>query len=193
MALRQRILHWLTNRLPARDITLHGKPYIDRFHVFGWGPLRVYLHQYHAPDGDREVHDHPWLWCLGIPLVGGYNEERLRWVCAMRGVVTKMRRIRPWRWNVMGINSAHRVAEYLPGTWTLFITWRRLKHWNFFVHDAGTCTREVRGGEVTSVGGTTELMQWHTPSDSSWHRTAPLGRTLREQRACLAAREALVA
>ena len=181
--IRRRLTRW-TDHLPARAIDLHGRPYIDRFHVCTVGSLTVYLHQYHSADGDRELHDHPWAWSVGIPLAGGYNEARLRWICAERGAVTAWRRIRPWRWNLMTVNSAHRVAKYLPGTWTLFIHGPRVKHWNFLLDERGPETREVRGGdEVTLHGGTVALGQWLPPSDPAWYASAPRGSALRAGRA----------
>ena len=181
-ALVRRGLERWSNRLPARAIELHGRPYIDRFHVCTLGRVTVYLHQYHSADGDRELHDHPWTWSVGIPLAGGYNEQRLRWVCAVGGAVTRLRRIRPWRWNWMTVNSAHRVAEYLPGTWTLFVHGERVKHWNFLLDERGPETREVRGEELTLQQGTVTLGQWFKPARADWYRRAPTGAELRQQR-----------
>lgn len=127
--MRINFLMWISGKLPAKAIDLNDQYYIERYHVLTIGKLTILLHRYFACDGDRHQHNHPWKWCLGIPLIGGYNEERLTSLCPTKGAITKVVKIRPWRWNLFDRNHMHRVAAILPKTWTLFITYNRCQEW----------------------------------------------------------------
>lgn len=135
--MRNEILLWLTRNLPARAIDLDGQHYIERYHCFRIGKLTVMLHRYLGSDGDRNVHCHPWRWSLGIPLVGGYLEERVMGFCTQVGWVSALIKITPWRWNYIPATRFHRVASIESGTWTLFITYDRFKSWTFAKREAG--------------------------------------------------------
>jgi len=124
-------LLWATRKMPARAIDLDGEHYIERYHVVSVGKLEVVLHRYLGCDGDREVHDHPNRWCLGIPLVGGYTEERVTGFCPIKGWHSRYVKIRPWRWNFVSAMRWHRIDSVKPGTWTLFVRWDRFKSWSF--------------------------------------------------------------
>lgn len=170
--MRKKILMWLTGFMPAKAIDLHGQHYIERYHVLTLGKLTVLLHRYFSPDGDRHQHDHPHRLSLGIPLIGGYTDERLQALSPHGGLITTTRKIRPWRWNLMNWGSFHRVASVKPGTWTLFITWHRCKFWGFL-------ERAVNGdGIIIYRPAHNET----NPTPNNWYKTAPSGRALRHLR-----------
>lgn len=165
---REHILKWLTARMPAKGIDLHGKHYIERYHVLTLGKLTLLLHRYFSADGDRHQHDHPHRWSLGIPLIGGYTEERLQALCPNRGAITKLVHIRPWRWNYISWNRFHRIASVRPGSWTLFITYNRRKFWG-----------ELRPDERKPSQLTYRPVPDTSPTPRSWYKTAKTGRELR--------------
>lgn len=164
-------LFWLTATMPAKAIDLGGKYYIERYHVLTRGKLTILLHRYLGCDGDRHEHNHPHRWSLGIPLRGGYTEERVIALCPNRGILSRMVRIRPWRWNIISHNRLHRVAHVEPFTWTLFITWHRYKFWGELLrnpnHNKQLIFRAVPGTQETSP---------------TWYKTALSGRELRRRR-----------
>lgn len=164
--MREKLLMWLTARLPAKSIDLNGRYYIERYHVLTVGRLTILLHRYFGADGDRQQHDHPHRLSLGIPLIGGYTDERLLALSPKSGAITKRVNIRPWRWNLMHWGRFHRIAAVKPGTWTLFITWHRCKFWGEIV--------PLCGGDILyrPVPGVKE-----SPND--WYRSAKNGRELR--------------
>lgn len=160
-----RLLLWVTQFLPARAIDLDGRPYIERYHVWTCGRLAIYLHRYLGADGDRNLHNHPHRWSLGIPLVGGYVESRVTALCPKQGALTQWVEVRPWRWNWIPAGRFHRIARVTPDTWTLFIAWDRFKFW-------GELTP---AGQFRAVPGVQETRE-------DWFKTAPSGRQLRAQR-----------
>lgn len=133
-----RFCEWLASKAKAHfSITPGGKPYIERFYMgkpFGIG---IFLHQYLDPDGDRQLHNHPWRWSMGIPLVGGYKEERLTHLCPILGVQFELRNIWRLRPNYIRGFDFHRIASVQPGTWTLFIHGKRLGGWGFLHEESG--------------------------------------------------------
>lgn len=128
---RNKLLLRLTQNMPARAIDLDDKHYIERYQVAQFGKVHIYLHRYLGCDGDRQIHDHPWRYALGIPLVGGYAEEVLTALDAGNGWRSKMVWRRPWCWNLINARTFHRIAYVEKGTWSLFITFERFKAWGF--------------------------------------------------------------
>lgn len=122
-----RLLYRLTANLPCRLISLDGAPYLERYLLARLGPLTVYLHRFVAPDGDEEVHDHPWR-ALSVVLAGGYFEERAA-LDGEAGLRVRLRRVRWANWITQ--QALHRIARIEPETWTLFIVGRRRKGWGF--------------------------------------------------------------
>ncbi len=138
------MIRWLLERYIHRWAIAHfsirpeGQPYIERYAMRRpIGDRRylkdvgVFLQEYLGADGDRHLHNHPWTWAIGIPLVGGYTEERLVHLCPFRGPRLRMRNI--WRFcpNLIMSTDFHRIAVVKPRTWTLFIHGRRLGGWGF--------------------------------------------------------------
>ena len=128
--LRHKFLCWLTRgsytfEIPGED----GEPYITRYIVTKFG-VRFFVHQYHTADREPWLHDHPWG-CVGIPLIGGYMEERLVRLCPLQGMVTKLRHIWTFRVNIIQTNTFHRIVAIRPGTWTVFFHTKRTGAFGF--------------------------------------------------------------
>ena len=104
-----RLLYWLSGRLPCRIIADAGKPYLERYYVGTVLGVRFYLHRFVGSDPDRGLHDHPWPWAGSIILSGWYWEvtrsgtQKVRWLNFLVG------------------DSFHRVVLSLgQPCWTLF-------------------------------------------------------------------------
>lgn len=174
--MRDRLLLRLTARLPARAIDVDGRHYLERYYVGRWCGVTVYLHRYlDADDGERGIHDHPWRWAVGIPLVGAYDEERVRWLDPNLGIRTRIRPVRWWQPNLILATTFHRIAWVAPGTWTLFLHGSRIKGWGFLTVEE-LCTDH---GERMIV---TYDQPGATAQHAGWHRTAPPGAVLRAER-----------
>ncbi len=91
------------------------------------GLVRPMLHNFHRPDSDRYLHNHPWRWAFSIVLSGSYDEERL----VDDSGETKHRRVR-W-FNVLRADDYHRVTKLHGDVWTLFVTGPRVQDWGFLV------------------------------------------------------------
>lgn len=145
-----------------REIRLNdGRRYIERYLAFDLCGYRAYLHRYLAADGDRYVHDHPWPWCVGIPLVGWYDETRLRSLPSQDcPAFTQCRRIRVGSLNFMGAMSFHRIDRVGIGTWTLFVHGPRFKGWGFLEMDSGQVSFRRAASSITR-------------ENAGWTKTAP--------------------
>lgn len=162
-----RFLLWITRNMPARAIDLAGRPYIERYHAYQRGKLTIVLHRYLGGDGDRFLHDHPHRLSVGIPIIGGYTEERMLGFCPKRGWVSKLMTRSVWRWAILTARDFHRIAFVRPGTWTVFITYDRFKSWGF-AHFLNNKLRIVQPYNVSST--------------RNWHLTAQKGADFRRQR-----------
>jgi hypothetical protein len=107
---------------PSVTIYLGGAPYMRRWFltstpegdssgVPGW-----YLHQWHAPDVDRRLHNHPWWWSSTRVVRGWYIEARK---AVGRGASGLHRRAVGSR-ATFTADTRHRVTSIGPNTWTLF-------------------------------------------------------------------------
>lgn len=125
----QRFLEWLAGHLPLREIMGdHGDPYLERFFLFRLFGVTAYLHRFIASDPGRELHDHPWLWSVGIVLVGRYFEER---VYRSPFILTTVRKVvSAGDINLIRGDDFHRINIDRP-CWTLFLHGRRVKGWGF--------------------------------------------------------------
>lgn len=171
--MRNVVLMWLTQWLRVRVIEVSGRPYLERYWVGRVLGVTVYLHRFLTSDGERHLHDHPWPWSVGIPLTGGYDEERLHGMDPHRGMLLGMERRRPWRWTRLGALDFHRIATVRPRTWTLFIHGPRTKRWGFLEEG------EPPRWSVVPTAPTVHL-RYSQPLDVvatlDWHRHAPTGR-----------------
>ncbi len=135
---------WLAGKAKKHfSIKPGGELYIERYYMGKPFGLGVFLHEYLDPDGDRQLHNHPWRWSIGIPLVGGYKEERLIHICPILGVQFVLRNIWWLRPNYIRGFDFHRIASVKPGTWTLFIHGKRLGGWAFLHEDDGVIQHYV--------------------------------------------------
>lgn len=154
-----RLLHWITNYLPVREIKgAAGEPYSERYYVGTLAGVCFYLHRFVASDPDRGLHDHPWRLSVSLILSGSYREVR-------RGVGVRHRK--PGRLNIIRGHDFHRVL-LAPGAeaWTLFAHGKRVKQWGF-----------LQGGKYipfTADGDDNPYRDW-------WLH-APRGRELRAAR-----------
>lgn len=170
----------LTAPMPARAIHIGDRPYIERYFVGRWLGCTVYLHRYLGSDGDRQVHDHPWRWAVGIPLVGGYLEERVTGLDPRHGWLAVNRPVRRFRPNLIRATTFHRIVSVEPGTWTLFVHGSRFKGWGFlrlcrWGRDVGMPVDARQHRDVT--------VEYHQPFDfdatRDWECRAVTGRELR--------------
>jgi hypothetical protein len=116
----------------VRRIMRDGLPYLNRYSLraqgpSGHNPWRVYLHQFHAPDGPGH-HNHPSAWSFSIVLWGSYTEEVLEylyipvgmsgagWRRLPGGPHVRQRRVRWFNW--IAADRYHRIAELHPGPGT---------------------------------------------------------------------------
>lgn len=137
--------------LPSRDITGgDGSPYLRRFRVFDRGrdKYRLFLHEFHRGDEDREIHNHPWAWCYSLILHGGYRESRL--YAFQHLAVDRVEKVRmpiiideeyrAFAINAIGPDTFHRV-ELLDGkTWSLILTGPIVQSWGFMNRNDGAFT-----------------------------------------------------
>lgn len=125
-----RVDRWLArfcaNR-PTRVITINDLPYLQRIYLFHVGGWRFYLHRFVSPDGDRQLHDHPFHG-FSVVLSGGYFEERMT-ALNLPAPEIKTRFVGWFNW--LPARVFHRIAETLPGTWTLFVNAPHHKRWGF--------------------------------------------------------------
>jgi len=98
--------------------------------------FQVMLHWIHHPDGDRDLHDHPWRF-LSLVLWGSYWELTGKVGHRLWPQNLLVRRVRWLNWK--GLRDAHRIALVGEGgALTLVVTGRKRKSWSF--HDL--CTGE---------------------------------------------------
>lgn len=155
-----RLLYWLTGRLPVRLIHNGDRPYLERYYVGQILSVTVYLHRFVNCDGDRDVHDHPWTWSIGMPLAGRYHEQRLRYLDPDQGMVCDLRIVRRFMPNIIRAHTFHRIAWIRRGTWTLFMHGRRVKGWGFLDREHDGVESSVRYHQPLDVSGGSPWWQW---------------------------------
>jgi hypothetical protein len=102
----------------TQDSCLLTRYFLFRSERFG----NLYLHIFHRPDADRELHDHPWSF-LTIPIWPGYIEQ------TERGRFRRWPLVPLWR----PAKYAHRV-ETINGGESLSLVWvtGRKREWGFY-------------------------------------------------------------
>jgi hypothetical protein len=166
LSLIENLLYRISNHLPCRIIDgEQGEPYLERYYLLGIGGWHAYLHRFVDSDPDRGLHDHPWGRALSLVLAGGYDEMRF---ADAAGETTRVRRVRPWRLNLLRGDDYHRVvlADGRPA-WTLFLHGPRVKGWGF-----------LRNGTYREMA--TDAADFR---HRDWWRSAPSGRAVRLLRA----------
>jgi hypothetical protein len=109
-----------------------GEKYLTRYVLIRTRWFALYLHRLHAPDPDRDLHNHPWR-ATSLILWGGYTElvthtrapdPETRLTLAERMHLTgDLNRIRT--------SAYHRIVKVEPNTWTLVFAGRRFRRWGF--------------------------------------------------------------
>jgi len=137
------ILKLIARHRPVKQIFLDDKLYLERFFLFQIFGYTYYLHRMLAPDGDRDLHNHPWQYAYSIVLNGSYIERRLEFGLQKR----KIEYIAPevisiirgyyfyqniGHFNWLGEHSWHTIMEINePETWTLFWHSNWFRVWGF--------------------------------------------------------------
>lgn len=98
--------------------------YLRRWYLIHTPWFGVYLHNILRPDGDRDMHDHPWPF-ISIILKGGYVEETVE---GYKG------------WGVASVHKmpatgAHRIRWIDRNTWSLILVGKRCRQWGFHTPD----------------------------------------------------------
>jgi hypothetical protein len=140
------------------DFIIGGEdsPYMKRWYVLPrnrWG--NIYFHEYHRPDDDRALHDHPWhsvSLCLKGPLLDVTEKQTLEvWPgdVVFRGTNAKS----PHRIDLPIISEA---GHHLTHQRTLFIMGPRVREWGFhcpkgWVHWKDF-TKHTETGDSSKVG-----------------------------------------
>jgi hypothetical protein len=138
----QKLLKLVSKVLPAREIKDgDGALYLTRFRVLGamqarhpWFPISVYLHRFHRPDNDRELHNHPWPWAVSLILSGGYLEQRF---AKPHSGLGHLRWLRAGSLNVLTADTFHRILELDGEPWTLFVVARKVQPWGYYITGRG--------------------------------------------------------
>lgn len=99
-----------------------GELYLTRYYLLESKWLDIYIHQFHISDYPVP-HDHPWSF-ISIPLKTGYIEHFAdRTSIIRRPFCPKFRQAEAFHWVEK--------IEGMPSPWTLFISFRRHRHWGF--------------------------------------------------------------
>lgn len=136
----EQLLERIAGRLPFTVISGDdGEPYMVRYFLGRPGKTRFFLHNFLGSDPERGLHDHPWWWSVGIPLVGRYGEERLDWGWGLCGVsLPRFRIVKRFRPNVILGSTFHRIIihrEMRGRVWTFFAHGKRSKRWGFLTRE----------------------------------------------------------
>lgn len=121
-------VHWAL--MSSFDIPCKSGLYLRRLRIVQTPLFGVYLHEMHAPDDDRDLHDHPFnFWSL--ILKGGYRERWSRFPS-----VTHFHQTRSWkRWSFhkVEILEGHSISVLFEvPTYTLVFVGRRQADWGFY-------------------------------------------------------------
>jgi hypothetical protein len=143
------VVDWLirrAKRTPYSHIEKNGSVYMERYWLFNPYPAdssgkgnrlpSIRLHRIMRPDGDRDMHDHPWDARTFI-LRGAYTEDRpeQREIVRLAGDSARL-----------NFGEYHRITRISPGgVWTLFVTFRYRGTWGFLVNGAKVQWRTYLG------------------------------------------------
>lgn len=137
------VLYAVARRCPVKIIAINEKPYLERFFLGETKKHTFYLHRMLAPDGDRDLHNHPWRDGYSIILHGKYTERRLEFGFRHRDIkyiageiINTVRRFYYFqtitKFNHLSEFTWHTIAEIQePETWTLFWHSAWIRHWGF--------------------------------------------------------------
>lgn len=148
----QKYLRELTAGFPHKTIEISGEPYLRRYFVRTWGGVDYWLHEFLSSDGERHLHNHPFVMRCAV-LTGGYDEElggftgttprgpaalspASLFQCA-RALLEESEGTQGAYLDALGARTVdpftwHRIASVIPGTWTLCaVEPQRLPFWYF--------------------------------------------------------------
>lgn len=119
----------LFSKVPSQTIFGNGGPYLTRYRLLDFGKrvARVYVHQFHRSDEDKELHSHPWQWGLALILRGGYTEFRAD--NATRIVKCRVRL--PGSLVFLRHDTFHRVELLKEESWSLIVVGPVRHAWHF--------------------------------------------------------------
>lgn len=119
------------------DISCDDGLYLRRLRIIQTPWFGVYLHEMHAPDADRDLHDHPYDF-YSVILKGGYweqvNETPAEDYSTVRDTVGGWPR---WSGHLMKKTWAHRIINLIEvPTYTLVFVGKRTRDWGFWYKNA---------------------------------------------------------
>lgn len=102
------------------------EPYLTRYYLHKEDELKIYVHQFHRSDQDRDMHCHPWPF-TSVILAGGYTEyvPGASRVCVPGDVVRRK------------AEDCHRVELFQDAdgkeieTWTMVYVGKKCRDWGF--------------------------------------------------------------
>jgi hypothetical protein len=147
----ERILNFLFEK---KLVTVpDGSVYMHRWYTIRTKPFAIFIHKFERSDYDRALHDHPCPFIV-IPVWRGYLEHTplgVRRVLPILGTrwrkavfqhrVELFSRDRGQHYAAVTGNERH---EYLPA-WSIFIRFRKVRHWGFWCKDGWKPYREGQG------------------------------------------------
>lgn len=180
-----KLLYWLSGRLPCRLIELDSGPYLERYYLGQLWGVTFYLHRFVSSDSERHLHNHPWGWGRSLVLAGSYLEESVVDLCPHAGggsgALICTRRVR-W-WNKVDGNWFHRISDASPGTWTLFFHGPRVtvtyfcNKWPSDIDGNDPHTTFKGWGFLESIDGETTIFRPSPPSHNNrWWEIAEIGK-----------------
>lgn len=138
-------LEKMVSGLESKTIPGRDGPYLTRYLIEGSLALgtdelypypSAFIHHFHTPDQERDLHSHPWPWSQSVVLAGGYTERRARSWVDWRGVArigqVVTRTYGPGDTNRFEVGDYHSVDELHGDTWTLFMTGPVDRTWYFW-------------------------------------------------------------
>ena len=144
------ILSWILPLLECKFLRRESNEiYMVRWFLLpkklqAWCGFGVYIQEFLSPDTDYALHDHPFRWSMGIPLVGGYEEERCDSVSPNMMLYgsgyleTYAREVTRGCINRLDFRTFHRIDSLIGHrTITLFICGPRCQSWGFLVPGRG--------------------------------------------------------
>ncbi len=136
-------MEWFKKREILDPFT--GELYLTRRILVKSRWLSIYLHEFHIPDGERSLHNHPWTFALSLILTGSYVEQRM-------GRGPKLMRF----FNFLTANTYHRVSSLNGTVRTIFIGGPRTQDWGFMVKGRHVphedYFRQVKAGNLKKAG-----------------------------------------
>lgn len=133
-------------------IVKDGRLYLDRLRIVQTPWFGVMLHRIHAPDLDRDPHDHPWPF-MSLILRGSYSERLWHRPAeiALRSDHPVLRYHPRWSLKTVRLHQAHKITVVSEGLLTLVITGRRHGSWRFWTDVGPVDWREyLKAGDVVT-------------------------------------------